>query len=83
MALVAKSSLTITAGRDPKKYILDVDADLTALFIAMRAMPSVTKGIVAPTSTPRQVGDIYVDTVLAKAYISSGIASSADWRILN
>jgi len=81
MALVAKSSLTITAGRDPKKYILDVDADLTALFIAMRAMPSVTKGIVAPTSTPTQIGNFYIDTVAKKLYFATGIASSADWTL--
>lgn len=44
---------------------------------------SIETGIIAPASAPTRIGDIYVDTVLAKVYVSSGIASSADWKILN
>ena len=45
--------------------------------------PTLTSGIVAPTSTPIKVGDIYIDTVAKKIYCATGIASSADWTALN
>lgn len=83
MALIAKKSMTGQAKRDPEAYIGNVDDDLITLFIAMRSAPQVTKGIVAPSSTPRQIGDIYVDTVALKGYMATGIASSSDWKILN
>lgn len=83
MALVAKTSMTITAKQDPISYVVDIDTDLITLFVAMRTTPQVTKGVVAPTSTPKQIGDIFVDTVLAEVYIATGIASSADWTLLN
>lgn len=40
-------------------------------------------GIVAPTFRPTALGLIYVDTVLGKAYVSTGTTSSTDWKILN
>ncbi len=83
MSLISKISSTITAKRDPAAYVTDVDSDLLTLFRAMRTVPSVTQGIVAPTSTPRQIGDIYVDTVAKKLYFASGVDSSADWTIAN
>jgi hypothetical protein len=43
----------------------------------------VTSGVVAPTSTPYTVGDLYVDTVLNKTYVATGTASSADWTAVN
>ena len=46
-------------------------------------LPIVTYGVVAPTLTPLAIGDIYVDTVLKKVYIATGIASSADWTVVN
>jgi hypothetical protein len=45
--------------------------------------PEISSGIVAPTSTPTKVGDIYIDTVAKKMYSATGISSSADWTILN
>lgn len=45
--------------------------------------PTISSGIVAPSSTPSKIGDIYCDTVAMKVYISTGTSSSADWRILN
>lgn len=46
-------------------------------------VPSISSGIVAPASTPAKVGNVYIDTVLSKVYISTGTSSSADWKILN
>ena len=45
--------------------------------------PTVYKGIVAPTTTPNRIGDFFIDTVHAKVYCSTGLTSSADWKILN
>jgi len=46
-------------------------------------VPGISSGIVAPASTPTKIGDIYIDTVLAKVYIATGTSSSADYKILN
>lgn len=43
----------------------------------------VSTGSVAPSSTPSSVGLIYVDTVTAEIYISTGTSSSADWALTN
>lgn len=43
----------------------------------------ITIGTSAPAITPTSVGQIFVDTVNKKAYISTGTSSSADWTILN
>lgn len=83
MALISKSSLTSTFNQDPEKYVHDVDADFVALFLALRKAPQVSKGVVAPTSTPVQVGDIYVDTAANKVYFATGITNSADWTAVN
>ncbi len=50
-------------------------------YVGMSA--SASSGIVAPTSTPAKVGDIYVDTILKKIYVATGTASSADWEVVN
>jgi len=38
-------------------------------------------GTAAPTITPTKVGQHFIDTTAEKAYISTGTASSADWKI--
>jgi hypothetical protein len=43
----------------------------------------ITSGSGAPGTTPEAVGQIYADTSGAKVYISTGTASSADWKIMN
>ena len=40
----------------------------------------INSGVVAPTSTPSRVGEIYIDSVAGDVYISTGTASSADWK---
>jgi hypothetical protein len=45
--------------------------------------PSIFSGVEAPDSTPSKIGDIFVDTALAKVYVSTGTSSSDDWSILN
>lgn len=43
----------------------------------------ITSGAVAPVTTPAAIGQIYIDTLAAKVYISTWTASSSDWTILN
>ncbi len=45
--------------------------------------PTIYTGIIAPTDTPGKIGDTYIDTVLGKVYVSVGVSSSSDWKILN
>lgn len=46
-------------------------------------VPNIVTGIVAPIVTPVKIGDIYINTVLGKVYIATGISSSSDYKILN
>ena len=54
-----------------------------SVFRFLKAAPTISHGIVTPTSTPAKIGDIYIDTVLAKIYVSTGVTGSGDWKILN
>jgi hypothetical protein len=47
------------------------------------SFPTISSGVVAPSSTPAKVGDIYVDTTGKKLYFATGTGSSADWTIAN
>jgi hypothetical protein len=42
-----------------------------------------TAGTAAPTTTPAKIGLLFIDTTGAKVYVSTGTASSADWKALN
>lgn len=83
MSKIAKISSTVTFKRDQQDYVNDVDADLGTIFREMRSVPTVTTGIVAPASTPTQVGNLYIDTSAKKLYFATGVASSSDWTIAN
>lgn len=45
--------------------------------------PSIFIGAGAPGFTPQKIGDIFVSTTTAKIYISTAIATSASWAIVN
>ena len=45
--------------------------------------PEIYTDNTAPTSTPRKVGDMFVDTSANKVYVATGTSSSSDWTILN
>lgn len=64
----------------PAGTIIQFGTDVPQL---LATTPTITTGIVAPAVTPTKIGDIFVDTVALKVYIATGIASSADWKILN
>lgn len=42
-------------------------------------MPTVTSGILAPSSAPIAIGDLYFDTVAVKLYWANGTVSSSNW----
>ena len=42
-----------------------------------------TVGTAAPTTTPAAVGLMFINTATGKVYVSTGTATSADWKILN
>lgn len=44
---------------------------------------STTTGTAAPTTTPTQIGQWFIDTTNKKAYVSTGTSSSSDWIIVN
>lgn len=46
-------------------------------------LPVTQTGTAAPTSTPGQVGDRFIDTNNKKFYIAMGIANNADWVVMN
>ena len=39
-----------------------------------------TTGAGVPSSTPSNIGDIYIDTTNNKMYIAMGTSSSSDWK---
>ena len=44
--------------------------------------PEISQGTAAPTTTPRKIGDIFIDTSTPNVYIAKGTASSADWKLV-
>ncbi|HBP65503.1 MAG TPA: hypothetical protein DD730_14895 [Desulfosporosinus sp.] len=70
-------------------YKLDWSANETTVNLGtdvpqlLYAYPNISSGAVAPATTPAKIGDIYLDTVAGKVYISTNTSSSAGWKILN
>lgn len=54
-----------------------------SVFRFLSKSPTISTGILPPTLTPDKIGDTFVDTVARKVYISVGVASSADWEVMN
>lgn len=46
-------------------------------------VPVISTGTSAPTSTPEKIGNLFLDSVSKKCYISIWTSSSADWVVLN
>lgn len=49
----------------------------------LEKVPVILFGIAAPTNKPSKPGDIFIDTVNKKIYMSKDIESSSDWQLLN
>jgi hypothetical protein len=63
---------------DPATY-----RDLQNLSQTIAYAPSIFTGAGAPNFAPQKIGDIYVSTTTAKIYISTAIATSASWAVVN
>ncbi len=44
---------------------------------------NITSGSGAPTTIPKKLGDVYVDTTNAKIYCATGLSTASDFKILN
>ena len=45
--------------------------------------PRIYTGTTAPSTTPYNQGDIFLNTTDGKVYISTDTSSSSDWKLLN
>ncbi len=55
-------------------------ADWNAMVTDQKTRAVSSSGAGAPSSTPANIGDIYVDTTDFKVYVATGTSSSADWK---
>lgn len=62
------------------RYFTWPDKDGTPAYLDDLVAPS---GVLAPTTTPSYLGQLFVDTVTKKVYAATGTASVADWTLLN
>ena len=82
--VVKESNFSLSNQFDPKKHAIMVDRDLQHIFEYTMNLPQyATVGTAAPTSTPIKIGDMFIDNVANKVYVSCGTSNSTDWRILN
>jgi len=45
--------------------------------------PTVYTGDSVPTTTPKKIGDFFINLAAAKLYFAAGTSTSADWIITN
>ena len=57
-----------------------LSSDWNAMVTVIEAKSTVSTGAGAPTSTPSNTGDLYVDTTNLKLYFASATSSSSDWK---
>lgn len=55
-------------------------ADYNAMVTDQKTRVIRTTGAGAPSSTPANVGDTYIDTTNKKMYVAMGTSSSSDWK---
>lgn len=67
---------------DDTKIVKDdfLSADWNSMVTDQKTRAIRTTGAGAPSSTPGNVGDIYIDTTAKRMYIAMGASSSADWK---
>jgi hypothetical protein len=70
--------LPIDTERANKSILFNPDGSVGVGAVAASV---ITSGSGAPTSTPSNLGDIYIDTTGDIFYIATGTASSADWSV--
>jgi len=55
-------------------------SDYNAMVTDQKTRAVASSGAGVPTSTPANLGDIYIDTTNNKQYIAMGTSSSSDWK---
>jgi hypothetical protein len=65
----------------PSGTIVQFGTDIPQLLSLLS--PDILTGNIAPSTVPFKIGNIFCDTSAGKVYISTGISSSADWKLLN
>jgi len=73
----------LTAKVDNLYQSSSIDRNIETAFRERLNPPTIYTGIVAPATTPTQIGSIFINTVLAKVYMATGLTSSSDWKVLN
>ena len=57
-----------------------LSADWNGMVTDQKTRAVSSSGAGVPSSTPSNLGDIYVDTTNLRFYIATGTSSSADWK---
>jgi len=60
-------------------YDLITSADYNSGVTDQKTRTIRTTGVGAPSGTPANIGDVYIDTNNNKFYFAKGTSSSADW----
>jgi len=72
------TSSPLLVHKDPKDQ-----KEFQNLYQTLSRAPSIFLSAGAPGNAPQKIGDIDVSTTTGKVYISTAIASSASWALLN
>lgn len=59
-----------------------LSADWNVMVPIIKAKSTASNGAGVPSSTPANIGDIYVDTTTEKIYMATGTSSASDWKKL-
>lgn len=57
-----------------------LSSDWNAMVTDQKTRSVSSSGAGAPSSTPSNLGDIYIDTTNLKIYLATGTSSSSDWK---
>ena len=57
--------------------------DREVVFQTLISTPNTIEGTAAPTITPKNIGDKFIDTANKKVYISVGTDTDGDWELMN
>ena len=55
-------------------------SDWNAMVTDQEARVLASSGAGVPSSTPDNIGDVYVDTSALRIYIATGTSTSSDWK---
>jgi hypothetical protein len=89
--VVKQSNYTDTGSKnqDLEDHFRMIDKDLDNIFDysskypTPNVSPEISSGAGVPLSTPKKIGNMYIDTTNNKVYISTATTSSSSWKILN